>query len=294
MIAHLYICNRSFRWNGIDKLADFQLKMVYFQKMMECINKYPEENLLYMLKDSFLATEILENVAISEFVFDYEKAQETIGKDAYVILMGIMKRCQPTQATIWDLKGYLTIEDEETCHAVIVFTPLKGLESHLQVISTEQGWYDFRRHYLGKYPKRPAFFLSESKKYYPRLKIHPDNVTTMRNVIHTHPKTIVRYLSALNDYFAEKLYQSEMGLNEFLPVFALEHKLEDASLEGNKDNKFYYEFSENSEPHKAYCEAHLKMYHDDRGNDNQHCRIYFEKPANAEPYIYVGYIGEHL
>ena len=294
MIAHLYICNRSFRWNGTDKLADFQLKMADFQKMMERINKYPEENLLYMLKESFLSTEILESVSISDIICDYDKAQEMIGHDAYVILMGIMRRCQKTQATIWDLKAYLTLEDEEICHAVIVFVPLKGLESHLQVISTEQGWYDFRRHYLGKYPKSPVFFLSESDKYYPGLKIHPNNTTTMRAVIHTHPKTIVRYLSALNDYFAIEYNQSGKDMKEFLPWFAGVHKLEDASLEGNKDDKFCFDFDDNGTVMKAYCEAHLKIYHDDSGNDNQHCRIYFKKPADGEPYIYVGYIGEHL
>ena len=294
MIAHLYICNHSFRWNGTDKLMDFQLKMVGFQKMMECINNYPEENLLYLFVDSFLSTQILEHIAMSDIISDYDKAKVMIGKDAYVILMGIMKRCIATQAKIWDLRGYLSLEDENTCHAVIVFSPLKGLASHLQIISTEKGWYDFRRHYLGKFPKTPDFFLLEAKKYYPRLKIHPDNNANMRDVIHTHPMLIARYLSALNDDFATEYYQSGKDLNDFLPLFALNHKLDDASLEGNKDEKFYFYFSEKGEIKKVYCEAHLKMYHNDRGNDNQHCRIYFKKPIEGESHIYVGYIGEHL
>ena len=294
MIAHLYICNLSFRWNGTDKLADFKENMVGFQKMMERINQYPEENLLYMFKDSFLNTVILKDVVMADIISDYDKALAMIGKEAYVILLGIMKHCTATKATIWDLKGYLMLEDEDTCHAVIVFAPLKGLDNHLQVLSTEQGWFEFRRHYLGRYPKTPAFFLSESKKYYPGLRLHPDNNSTMRNVIHTHPVAIARYLSALNDCFVIEYHQSGKDMNEFLTWFAWAHKLEDASLEGCKDDKVYFNFDENGTMLKAYCEAHLKMYHDDRGNDNKHCRIYFKKPVNGEPYIYVGYIGEHL
>ena len=294
MIAHLYLCNRSLRWNGTDKLTDFQRKMVGFQKMLECINKYPEENLLYLFVDSFMSTEILENVAMSDVILDYNKALALIGKEAYILLQGVMKHCKATEATIWDLKEYLSLEDENTCHAVVVFAPLRGLGNHLQVISTEQGWFEFRRHYLGRYPKTPAFFLSESKKYYPGLRLHPGNNSTMHDVIHTHPVAIARYLSALNDCFAIEYHQSGKDMKEFLPWFAGTHQLEDASLEGSKDEKFYFDFDENGAVLKAYCEAHLKMYHDDRGNDNRHCRIYFKKPVNGEPYIYVGYIGEHL
>lgn len=294
MIAHLYLCNRSFRWNGSDQLADFLVKMADFQKMMERINKYPEENLLYLFVDSFLSTEILEKVTISEIISDYDKAMNMIGKEAYIILMAILKRCKATQATIWDLKKKLSKEDEETCSAFVVFSPLRGVDKHFQVISTEQGWFDFRRHYLGKYPKNPFFFLDESRKFFPGLIIHSDNVGTMRDVIHTHPLLIVRYLSVLNDKFGIEFHKSGRDLNEFLPLFALTYKLDDASLEGSKDDKFYFDFYKNGKVFKAYCEAHLKMYHDDRGNDNQHCRIYFKKPIYGEQYIYVGYIGEHL
>ena len=294
MIAHLYICNRSFRWNGTDKLVEYQEKLVGFQRMMERINQYPQENLLYLFGDSFLNTVILRDLVMSDIIFDYDKALAMIGKEAYIILMGIMKHCKATKATIWDMKGYLSLEDEDTCHAVVVFAALKGLGNHLQLLSTEQGWLEFRRHYLGRYPKNPSFFLSESEKYYPGLKLHPDNNSTMRDVIITHPMTIVRYLAALNDHFATEYQQSEKDMKGFLTWFAGTHNLEDASLEGSKDDKFYFDFDENGTMMKAYCEAHLKMYHDDSGNDNQHCRIYFKKPVDGEPHIYVGYIGEHL
>lgn len=293
MIAHLYICNRSFRWNGTDQLSDFQMKMAEFQRMMERINSYAEENLLFLFVDSFLKTQVLKDVVMSELL-EYDKAVKLIGKEALVILLAIMKRCKSTNATVRDLKSYLSLEDENLCHAIIVFSPLKWLSDHMQVISTEQGWYDFRRHYLGKYPKNTVFFLAESKKYYPGLNLHPNNVSTIRDVIHSHPMQIVSYLAALNDHFAADFLGSGKDLKTYLPLFALEHKMEDASLEGSKEDKFYFDFQDGDKTVKAYCEAHLKMYHDDRGNDNQHCRIYFKKPVAGESYIYVGYIGKHL
>lgn len=293
MIAHLYICNRSFRWNGTDQLPEFQMKMAQFQRMMERINCYSEENLLFLFVESFLKTQVLKDVTMVELL-DYDKGVKMIGKDALVILYGMLKHFNPTNATIWDLKSYLSLEDENLCHAIIVFSPIKGLGDHMQVISTEQGWYNFRRHYLGKYPKNPRYFLDESMKYFPGLNLHPDNETTMRDVIHSHPMLIVQYLSVLNDFFADEFLASGKALNEYLPLFALTHKIEDASLEGSKNKKFYFDFQEGENAIKAYCEAHLKMYHDDRGNDNQHCRIYFKKPLKGEHYIYVGYIGEHL
>lgn len=294
MIAHLYICNRSFRWNGSDKLDDFQRKLVGFRMMMERINEYPDENLLFLFVDSFLKTKVLENVSISDFISDYDKALTIIGKEAYVLLLSILKRCNHTKATIWDLKEYLSIEDENNCHAVIVFSPLKGLESNLQLISTEQGWLSFRRHYLGKYPSTPTVFLSEASKYFPCIKIHPDNTASLRDVIHTHAKLIVYYLSALNDSFVSEFFHSGKDLIEFLPWFALTHNLDDASLEGNKDSKFFFRFTGPNGDLDAYCEAHLKIYHDDNGNSNQHCRIYFKRPIEGEPYLYVGFIGNHL
>lgn len=294
MIAHLYICNRSFRWNGIDELSDFQQKLVGFQKMMERIKRYPEENLLFLFSDSFLKTEVLEHVTMSDIITNYDKAITLIGRESYILLVGMMKSCRSTHATIWDLKSYLSLEDENLCHAVIVFTPIKGLDGNLQLISTEQGWFDFRRHYLGKYPQTPSFFLSESPKYFPCLKLHPNNCTTMRSVLRTHPMKIVSCLSALNDSFIGDFFSSGKDLQVFLPLFAKGHGIEDASLEGTKAKKFYFKFEEERGIVIAYCEAHLKMYQDDRGNSNQHCRIYFRKPVEGESYIYVGYIGEHL
>lgn len=294
MIAHLYLINNSFLWNNSDKLADFQLKMADFQKMMERINMYPEENLLYVMFDSFMSTTILENLTISDIITDYDKAIETIGKDAYVILMNISKRYKATNASDEDINEYLALEDADICHGVIVFSKIKGIDNHVQVLSSEQGWFDFRRHHLGKYPHKPEYFLIESTKYFPNLSIHPGNAGFMRNVIKTHPIQITQYLSILNDHFRNEFDNSKKDLNEFLPLFALNHKLNGASLNGKKDDKFYFNFSENGSIIQAYCEAHLKMYKDDYGNDNQHCRIYFKKPIMGEDYIYVGYIGEHL
>ena len=137
MIAHLYICNRSFRWNGTDQLSNFQMKMAEFQRMMERISSYAEDNLLFLFKDSFQNTHVLEDITISELISDYDRAVKLIGKEALVILHGIMKHCRPTTATIWDLRSYLSLEDEDDFHGaglVCLPSPLFGEVSEKSTI----------------------------------------------------------------------------------------------------------------------------------------------------------------
>ena len=293
MIANLYICNRSFNWNGKDSLIDFKTKMYKFQKMIEKVSEHKEDNMIFVFKEGLMTTTILPGVDFVKLLSDREFAIENIGHECYVILMGMLKHCKETKAKLHDIKEYMTIEDSDNCHGVIVFSPIKNLDGKYQVISTVEGWFRFRRYYLGKFPKDTHFFLEECKKYFPALMIHSSNNSTLRWYLNSHPQVIVRYLSSLNDHFSKEFLDSGYDLVNFLPLFAAKYDIEEASLEGNKDDKFYFQFDD--ELNKlAYCEAHLKMYHDDNGNDNQHCRIYFCKPQHQEKFLYVGHIGDHL
>lgn len=293
MIANLYICNRSFNWNGKDSLIDFKTKMYKFQKMIEKVSEYKEDNMLFVFKDGLMNTTILPGVDFVKLLCDHEFAVENIGHECYVILLAMLKHCKETKAKLHDIKEYMTIEDSDNCHGVIVFSPIKNLRKKFQVISTVEGWFRFRRCYLGKYPKNTSFFLEECKKYFPALMIHSSNHSALRGYLESHPQIIIRYLSLLNDHFLKEFLHSGSDLVSFLPMFAKEYNIEGASLEGSKDPKFYFQFDDEIKK-LAYCEAHLKMYHDDNGNDNQHCRVYFSKPQAQEKFLYVGHIGNHL
>jgi hypothetical protein len=293
MIANLYICNRSFNWNGTDSLKELKAKMANFQEMLEIVSDHKEDNVIFVFKEGLLSTTLLPGADFVKLLSDREFAINNIGHECYVILMGMLKHCKETKATLHDIKEYMTYEDKDNCHGVIVFSPIKNLDEKFQVISTVDGWFRFRRYYLGKYPNNPKFFLTESEKYFPSIKIHPSNNSAIKDYLDSHPKLIVKYLSLLNDRFAKEFLESEKDLKMFLPAFAITYGIEDASLEGSKEAKFFFQFDDEIKK-LAYCEAHLKMYHDDDGNDNQHCRIYFSKPLPEEKFLYVGHIGDHL
>lgn len=293
MIAHLYICNSTFKWNGIDGLDEFKAKMAHFQFMLEKIIEYKEENLLYIYLDGLLETVLLRDVTFAS-ILDYDCAIKTIGKDCHTILMGMLKHHRSTTATLQNIRRYLSCEDRDNCYGIIVFPKARKRKSHIQIMSTVEGWLNFRRHYLGKYPKNVQFFLGEIGKFFPVLKVHPDNRRSLKNVLDSHSLRIVDCLSALNDHFIEEFKGSGMDIVSFLPYFAKSHSIDDASLEGNKDGKFEFIYDENGVRITAYCEAHLKMYRDNSNNTNQHCRIYFCKPEPEDKIIYVGYIGRHL
>lgn len=294
MTAHLYICNSTFKWNGSDGLDEFKAKMFDFQYMLEKIGEYKEENLFYLFKEGFMSTVILPEVTFEKLLFDYDYAIKTIGKDCLKILMGILNRCYPTTASLQDIKEYLSDDDKDNCHGLIVFPKTKKRKSYIQVMSNVKGWFNFRRYYLGKYPKDVHFFLGEINKFFPALRVHPNNVKTLKEILDSHSHRIVDCLAALNDHFIKEFRDSEMDIISFLPHFAGTHSLDCASMEGKKNKKFKFTFDENGTATTVYCEPHLKMYRDNSNNENQHCRIYFHKPEPGDEIIYVGYIGKHL
>lgn len=293
MIADLYICNDTFAYNGQDSVVDVCRKLADFQKMLQKVREYPEENKLFLVKAGFGETSLFDDgKTVLQLLSDYLGTSKAYGKDVLTILQGIFKHCQAKNLSLDEMKEYLLLDDMDNCSAILVLNPLEGYENHVQVLSTVEGWLKFRRNFLAKYPGDEIFFLAESEKYFPNLVIHPQTKTKIGEVLSSHPKQIVAYLSVLDDYFiAEFKALGGKDLNTFLPWFKGAHSLDDASFEGSKDDKFRFIFPNGVE---AYCEPHLKMYKDDAGNDNQHCRIYFKKPSNDETVVYVGCICRHL
>lgn len=293
MKADLYICEDTFVYNGSDSVADVKKKLSDFLIMLDKVRQYKEENFLYLVKDNFGKTIVFDDKKIiNDIISDYESSVSAYGKDVLTLFMGIFKHCKNSQATLDDMKDYLELDDESCCSAILVLNPLDGYENHVQVLSTVRGWLKFRRYYLAKYPGNEDFFLSESKKYFPNLRINDGTKGTLGDVLASHHKRIVGYLSVLNDcLIAEFKAYHASDFVSFLGKFAGDHQLDDASFQGTKDEKFIFLFPDGTE---AYCEPHLKMYKDDSGNKGQHCRIYFKKPLENEPVVYVGCICRHL
>lgn len=293
MVADLYICKESFAYNGKDSLPDIVRKLSIFQILLEKVRQYSDENVLFLSKKEYIeATLCADGSTIEAIISDYDGALKKIGKEAYKLLLSIYDYCRPTQATLEDIKEYLILDDANDCSAILVINGIVGLESSQQVLSNVKEWLRFRRFFLGKYPGDVDFFLAESKKYFPELCICPGTKPGLSKVLPSHHKQIVGYLSVLNDYLISDFEDyGNTCMPEFLKWFALKHSLDDSSFEGKKDDKFSFSFGTGA---VAYCESHLKMFKDDKGNRNQHCRIYFKPPLKGDKIVYVGSICQHL
>ena len=293
MIACLYICDQSFMYNGSDSDMEVARKLFDFKQMVDEARQY-DDNVFYLNRMQFLETIILQGkVTIGDIV---NKRDMRIGRDCMNLFLSLFNICKSCSLSKEEMVAYLTLEDESLCHAMLVLNPQKDLPENHQVISTVAGWMKFRRFYLGKYPQSADFFLSEVKKYFKKLCIHEQNKCRyLREILDTHSRRLVEYLTALNDNFLDEYNKFSGDLVQFLPVFSKAHCIDGASFEGNKDEKFKCVFSlEGGDIFEAYCEPHLKMYADDSGNRNQHGRIYFRAPQKTDEKIYIGFICQHL
>ncbi len=296
MIAHLYLSDDTFAHNGIDSEKDVNLKLSEFCLLVDTLRdeKFKNENKLYCDKERVCKAVLYgDDTSINDILTNYSLSVERYGKDIITILQGLFKHFLSCKVKNEELLEYLSLEDENNCHGLLVLNKLSKIEENKQIISNVKGWLAFRRFYLSRYPKNVSFFFDELCKYYPNLKIHPSVEHSIDEVFPSHCNLIVKYLTILEENIIKDFFAYKDGdFVSFVKWFGANYHLDGASLEGSKDKKFAFLF-DNS--HEVYCEAHLKMYKDDSGNSNQHCRIHFGKPQTKEDRIvYVGYIGRHM
>lgn len=293
MIAHLYICDQSFSYNGLDSINEVEKKLLEFKKMIDEVRQY-DDNKFYLNKIQFTNTIIFSGGVTIADVLNRKVGQ--MNRDCLILFLSLFKLCGKCNLSKDELIEYLDLEDTTQCNGILVLNPQKELPESHQVISTITGWLKFRRFYLGKYPVDAKYFLSESKKYFKNLCIHEQNEDRyLKEILYTHSQRIVAYLSALNDCFLVEYKKSQVDIVHFLPEFSVRHGIDETSFEGKKDGKFKCVFSQqNGTCFEAYCEPHLKMYTDNFGNRNQQGRIYFHAPQKNDIKIYVGFICEHL
>nr|WP_321332022.1 hypothetical protein [uncultured Bacteroides sp.] len=263
-------------------------KLLELNELVEKIKRRREDNEFFLNNDTFLKTQILADGTTIEGIITL---QNKIPRDLINLFFTIFKVCKKNKLSFEDLISYLSLEDEDNCTALIALNYIEELPKNRQVLINYKSWLQFRRYYLGKYPKSPEYFLSECEKYFENLKIHPDNVRHLKDVLYSHSKKIICYLGCLNDSFAAEFKNSHKDLIHFMKIFAGNHNLDGASFEGTKKDCFKFIFPKEDSTEEVYCEPHLKIYRDDCGNVDQHCRIYFKNEQNI---IFVGFIGKHL
>jgi hypothetical protein len=282
--------------------SEIEEKVKRLSEDVNLIHRYKETNKLYVNYAEIYPQIFYLHYTVEAFVCNpQELKQNEIDRDVIATLQNILQKSEATSITSQEAKDeLLSWIDENNCHGLIAFHRIDGLDDNLQIIYGIEGWYKFRRHFLGKYPKDVNFYIDECIKYFPNLYFHERNRHSIKAIFDDCPKKIVYHLSALNDKFKDCIKE---GLNrtQVLENFSRYAKLDEiATLEGDADRKkdFTFQFLNNSGiDENVCCEPHLKLcYSDVNTSYSNDRRIYFHegKPNIQKGHILIGHIGNHL
>lgn len=292
MEADLYINHHSLKYNGKDDLKTVFKKLTQFCELRSILREFPNDNVVFLDPTNLLKTEIFPGMTIENVLYNQGT---NIPKDIWRVVMSLFsKDIKKTDADEKDILEYLELEEENLCHGILVMNLQPDYKDNWQVISTVDGWRKFRRHYLKKYPQDVEHILHESKQCFPVIKYSTEIRKGFDEVYPSHSDAIIIGLIALNDDMIKEWSKTSSGFWQFLDDFAKGHGIKEASRQGKAINRtFIIEEKERKEIVRD-CQAHLKIYKDKFGNEDQHCRIYFAIPEKDGSYIFVGNICTHL
>lgn len=301
MVAEFYIIGESFEQNSDSTKEEIESKTKSLAHDFVSIKKYKDTNKLFVHPDIYNVN-FVENTSLLDLMYNQEVANKILDRDVRLALKKIIIESEETTFTSEEvIKVLLPEHDENKCHGLIGFNTIDIVDSEYQIVYNINSWFEFRRHYLGLYPKNEIFFIDECVKYFPNLVFHENNRTTIGVILDRFPKKIVYHLSALNDRFRE----SEDGTrhrSQVLSHFSGNCGLDEiASLEGKASRKsaFTFEFKDDKDKQqKVCCEPHIKLIKSDLAGDNTYhkYRIYFHEGIEGirNNNVLVGHIGAHL
>jgi hypothetical protein len=305
MIANFYLMAESFAQNESLTSEIIEDKIKRLSEDVTLIHKYKDNNKLYTNYTDLYPQIFYETYTVQDFVCNpQELKQKGIDRDIINSLQKILDKSTDTKITSSEvISDLIHWNDAETCHGIIAFHKIEGLDESFQIIYGVDGWLKFRRYYLSIYPKNNIFFIDECTKYFPNLYLHERNKETVAEILNNCPKKIVYHLSALNDEFKE-IDSTNLNRSQVLEQFSIKSKLDEtASLEGNASRKPALTFSFLDEKNKTVsvcCEPHLKLCHNDNyPGDKSYStdrRIYFHEGITTieKGKILIGHIGDHL
>ncbi|MCD8388510.1 MAG: hypothetical protein LUD17_16755 [Bacteroidales bacterium] len=297
MVADLYINHRSFAHNGTDELPEVKAKFEAFSQLIATLGKFKDSNTLYINSAELLQTPITSDMTFMDFMNDVRGVK--FNRDVRNRFLSAFKIARRSDANEEQMIEYLQLEDENSSNGVLVMNRQPLWDDNWQVISTVDGWRNFRRKHLAKYPHHRDFnyFVEESKQCFPRIQYSVTIGKGFADVLESHAQAIIEGLGVLNDHLGYEWANDGDDFWVFLPEFARRHGIKDASQQGEPLN-FDFEIvgaDKSVRNVTLNCEGHLKMYKDDSGNANQHCRIYFAIPERkGDSTIYVGSIRKHI
>lgn len=302
MIAEFYLIAESFAYNSSLSKDEIEGKIVSLARDFIYIRKYKETNKLYVHPDIY-QVKLINNTTISDLLNNDAIANKNLDRDARIFLKKIVWETEATNITSKEVKdNLLPKHDENICYGLIGFNIIENLDLTFQIVYNKRGWLEFRRHYLGIYPKNPDFYVEECKKYFPKIFFHERVKTEIGSILKDCPKKIIYHLAALNDKFRDSQNQPNLNRSQVLEHFSTNANLDEkASLEGNAERKPDYTFlflnTKSKEEEKVCCEPHLKLCFSDTDTSySTERRIYFHEGMSniANGNILIGHIGKHL
>lgn len=302
MIAKFYIISESFISNTQQTKEELELKIERLGEDYIYIRQYNDRNSMFVNYNIYDVI-LINGSTIADLLYTNPNYLE---RDARNALRNIIEMSKQTDYTIDDINRILIEENNENmCLGVIAFNQINRIAEVYQIIYDRDGWFKFRRYYLGKYPRNAQYFIDECSLYFPNLFFHEHNKDSIKPILAECRVKVLEHLAALNDKFGE-IHKREIGKNtnrqRILDVFSAEVKLdENASLEGNAARKkeFTFKFVDNCNSLvDVCCEPHLKLPYNDLqdGSYSTNRRIHFHegKTNIANGNILIGHIGKHL
>jgi hypothetical protein len=299
MIAEFYLLNTSFAVPndfGVEhiegKLRNLEIDISYIRANQKTEKLYKDNAIFYeIIVDNFTVEDILYN----------GKGKNIFDRDTLVALRNIMEVAESQSITSQEVIEVLLPENDiisekkDIIYGLLCLHKIENVEVNpLYLIYDKNNWFQFHRYFLGLYPKNSNFFLDECDKYFPNLYFHKENRNTITRILNDFSQKIVYHLGKLNDEF--QIHRQE---NKFFPdalkAFSIACELDDyASLEGDAEKKKRLNF--NFLDRVICCEPHLKLFKNDKNQENFFKRIYFHEGFDdfLGGKILIGHIGEHL
>jgi len=301
MVAELYLVAESFENNTNFSTPEIEKKVKSLADDFNLIRLYRDTNKL-LVHPEIYNTFFLKGVLLSDILYNPIEARKHLERDIINALQKIIVESEVTTNSSQEvIEVLLTEHNEDICHGLIAFNHLQDIEPEFQIIYDSQGWYSFRRYFLGIYPKYAEFYIEECRKYFPNLEFHNNTINTIKSIIKTFPNKVIYHLAALNDKFKDSqdgIRNRQQVLDHFSGNCSLDEK---ASLEGHAERKPFFTFvfiNDEGVKQNVCCEPHLKLCRSDAPGDNTYYqnRIYFHEGFEniSKNKILIGHIGEHI
>lgn len=308
MIAHFYLLAESFHNNANFSKDEIEEKLMRLSEDVNLICMYKETNNLYVNYDEVFPQKLYSIYTVECLLCNGYELKNTgaIERDVFNAIQNIfINKSQSTTDTIQRVQEELipTI-DKDNCYGLIAFHKIDSFDNDLQIVYGKDEWYRFRRYILSLYPSNENFFIDECTKYFPNLFFHERNKTEVSHLLKDTTKTLIHYLSELNDKFhlaRTEPYDRKNTLQRFNSMSSFDWDASDEGNSGSKKKSVIKEkdtfdfLDKNNNIIKVCCDLHLKILKDDRGKKSTDRRIYFNEGIKdvEDNKILIGHIGCH-